>query len=196
MTVNQAIYDLIHRLGELSDDAIVEPRVAAQWLNAARMTVLADYFKENGQGIPASMLKSIECVPLQYREACDGCPQRYIDLTYSVLDLPDDIGVFSVQRPGGKPIDRYGAPGLATLISGSRFAGTGYSRVGNRIEIYGSIPDGIKLTLWVAPGDISQFDSGDTFPAPSDIMGDVLIEAEKIGRRSLGIDHDVTNDGA
>lgn len=196
MTIQESTYDVLHRLSQISDDQVVESRLVQQWLNAARLSLLGDYFKENGEEIPPSMLKRVDCTPLQTGEKCDGCPEQYVDLPYNVLSLSNDIGVFSVQRPGGKEIDRYGGPGLAQLLSGGQFSGVGYARVGNRINIYGRLPSGVSLTLWLIPAELSQFESTDDFPAPSDLMGNILEEAEKIGRRRLGIPVDVTNDGS
>lgn len=197
MNIKQAAYDILHRLGQVSDDSTVEYRLALQWLNTARLGSLEDYFKENGEGIPPSMLKRVSCTPLLIEDACDSCPVQYLTLPYDIIDLPNDIGVFSVQRPGGKEIDRYGSPGMAKLLDGGVFSGTGYARVGNRIDFYGpQLPNGINLTLWLVPSDMGQFTNTDPFPAPAGLTDDILDKAEAIGRRKLQLPVDVTNDGS
>lgn len=196
MTVLEATYDVLHRLGQISDDAKVEPRLVQQWLNTSRLGLLEDYFKANGEEIPPSMIKKWECQPLLTETACDGCPSRYIDLPANVIDLKSDIGVFAIKRPGGKEIDRYGAPGLGNLISGSRFAGSGYTRIGNRVEFYGKFPEGIQLTFYLVYSGMDQFSDTDPFPAPAGLMDDIIEQATLIGMRRLGMLDDVTNDGA
>lgn len=191
------VYDIILRLNQNSDDREIDYRQVAHWLSLARDKEMRQYLNENGNEVPPSMLTERECVALNKGEDCHGCTEYTIDLPFGVMDVRDDIGVYQVLRPGGKPLTRRSSAGISSMLANSRFNDkTGWYRVGNQLTLTGSFPEGMTFTLLLIAASVGDLEETDDFPAPSELLLVISEEAEMIGRRMLSGVYDYSNDGA
>lgn len=204
MTNGEAVYDLLERLGQGSDDDDIGYRLASQWIDIARQMVFKKYIDENGEDIPPSLLHRYECVAVECVDSdCEGCrrctlvlPNGFDGDPIDIMDIDADLGVYQVFLPGGKELDRYSGPGEASILGRTRFANSHYwFRIGREIYVNGAFPADIKFEVLLIVGSIMSLDPDDEFPAPGEVIIDILDEAEKIGRRMIATPRDITNDG-
>lgn len=197
MTIGQSVYDLLARLGMNSDDSDVSYRLAANWLDQARAKVVKEYVERHGDELPPSMLKRYKCTGVtKTSSACEDCYEFTLDLDVEVMDLRDDIGVYALLRPGGKPVRRLGTVGALTTLQNTRYGLKEYwYRVEDAIVVVGKFPLDIKFTVIVVVNEILSLEPDEEFPAPDDVMVDILALAEEIGRRMIGTPQDLNNDG-
>ncbi len=196
MKIRQAVYDVLRRLGQTSDDEAILFRQALQWIDTARIKLFRDYLRQEGE-IPPGVVRRFDCVPVLRKEVpCENCYSYIIELPASVIDLEGDMGVYQVLRPGGKSITRLGSSGKASILKNNKFFVEGWYRIDDNIHLIGKrFYDGTKLHLELIPESSLPFAYDEQLPAPSFQLADILDEAEKIGARMIGRPPDVTNDG-
>jgi len=197
MTNAEAVYDVLIRLGQNSDDSTIGYRVCANWLDIARKEAIQKYFFSFGLDIPPSMIRRYECIAVTPKKDCYNCEYLVVELPVSVYNLQHDLGVYQVMRPGGEILNRLGSAGQGKLESKAMFGNIleGYYRVNNTLYLHGDFPKNIKLTIDLIPASINDLEEDSEFPAPSELEYEILEMAEEIGRRKLGTPIDLTDDG-
>lgn len=197
MTIKEMVYDILHRLGQVSDDATVEYRLVLNWLEASKNKAIQEWLRSNPGDYPASLFKRYTCVEIDVSggNGYNAC----VELPAEVMELPMDGGVSQIIRPGGECIERVSG-GISSLKLQEKQAfgdsvGERWWREGNKIYMKGKFPKNLKLDMVLAPKLSDELDQDSSFPAPDFLYIYILEEAEKIGRRKLGTFHDINNDG-
>lgn len=196
MTINEAISDIELRLGQVSNDAKIPRKQIKHWLNIVRADLLKDELTSGD--IDPSLLTPFYCQPVTRKLSdCDDCEERFVvALPAKPMSVTGDLGVYSIQRPGGKLIPRLESQGMASLLTNSPWNEGGWYRVGDEIEFEKvKIPSSIKLTLKLIVADISSIDESKSLPIPSHLESDLLNAVELIGRRELGVPIDPLANG-
>jgi hypothetical protein len=161
MIKDKMVYGLLDSLGVNSDDSMIYPSHALMYLDMARNRVIHEYLKENGQSLPPGVLTTVKCEKIEH----DGC-NYFIDLTVPILDLPNDIGFYTLNI-AGSDIPKQESEGRAKLTQQTRFADKTYCyRVGDRIILVGKYNLALSAKITFVPATTEHLDGEDNWPIP------------------------------
>ena len=209
MTKGQIIDDILLRLygGKPSDDSEIDERQINAWLDQVNGQMLSQYiYKRNGGRVPSSCLTLYSCegISIDKPECYGGCVSyTYIDLPVddsgvpvSILSLPEDKGVASVLQ-GNKPIYRLESPTKVRMAMKKRFGDKDkyFSRIGDRILLFGQFPSYSKFEVMVVLGDTSSLSMDTRYPTVEEMLPSIMDEVTKIGLSELQSVVDIQNDG-
>lgn len=197
MIIKDAISDIELRLGQNTSDRKIPRKLIKHWIAMVTDEVIDEELDEEEEEINPNILTRFECVAIEVKQLeCDDCETKtVVTLPVDVKSLSEDRGVYSVERIGGKLIDRQGTPGQANLVSKTQFAPAEYwYRINKEIYLVGKFPPSMKVHLNLVTTDLEELDEDTKVPNPRSDR-EILDRVEAIGRRMLGTPEDKLADG-
>lgn len=209
-TIGKMISDVELRLygGKPSDDSTIQRKQIRFWLDVVNADLLTEWIRAKNQGIPPqNIIQKFDCISIKTDSpVCyGGCiTNYYIELPKNniggylyPLNLPLDKGINQLMQ-GERPIYPVQTPAEIRSKLKIRFnvETSYYYRVREKLFLLnGVFPDFSKLTLYMAASDSTGLTEDDEFPSLPDIENLILSEAEKIGKREMGMKMDLLNNG-
>ena len=187
MTINEAISALELRLGQDESNPKISRRQMQYELDAARAMLVHDYLRENGYDIHDDMVTWLDCQTYVKEDSeCDDCTEKYLTLPGNVMDLPDEMGVFALLRPGGFAVTRIGGSGARALQKRSRYSvKEGWWKKGDKIMLQGSFPADTQFSAGLVLSRTNTLSSTVAYPMPEYLMAKALDMTEQVLRRQL-----------
>ena len=207
------IIDLISNIelrltqSNVSDDFQIDRRLIRAWLDSSRSKLINDKFKENGSVTIESFLSLYECVPIEEidKDCPDGCSDSKFIVTLPSQPIVvdgNDVGLYRVETQTGNTIIRikpnelnrlkrlkFGKPSRENIV---------YYRTADKLTIFGGTDNfkrGGRVNVYVAIENTSKLKDTDEYPISSNLIMELLQMVEEVGRRALGIQEDLDNDG-
>ena len=203
-TKSQLISDIILRItkGKPSDDLELEGRQVAFWidlvLGALVKETLDAQLKDKSGTIDPTFIKIEHDVYPKLKDTST----IYIDLCDEPINLWRDGGVIRVATMDGDWVDKMKMEEIDDMFklkhSKPSLKNIKYTRVKERLYLYGLTPDTIQLaTFYIAYVPkiklLDEMDDSDTIDVPEDMLVKVAEEVEKIARRQAQSPEDLAN---
>lgn len=209
-TVGKMISDLQLRFsaGKPSDDFEIDWNQMRFWIDNANGVLLPQWIAKVNYGIvPASALRRIDCLAVKTETpGCVGgcCSYTYIEFPKNAegkpvvpMTLPDDRGVVMMYR-GVQTIYRLPSPTMLSVMTNLKNGDETmyFYRITDKMYLFNGVyPSYSKITVMGAFTDTSNLGNDDVYPTVEELIPNILDEAEKIGRRELGTQSDLQDDG-
>lgn len=202
--------DIILRLtaGRPSDDFEIDDRQINFWVDTVRAMILDEKLRSDASYSLEPFITSFDGISI-LKESINGAEEGINDTRYyselpgQVLKLKDDTGIYLVETNGGETVFRI-KPSDKKRIKNLRWAKPNHSkiayyRVNDRIIYQGGTSNFLKNgkvnMLLVLSDTTANIGDDDEYPIPADILPLLLQSVEEVGRRELGIQMDMANDG-
>lgn len=196
MTREKLKYDVLMRLNQNSDDSKFNIKAIDQWIDALRAQLLHEWIIQMGE-IPNAAKKIVPCVSLKkVWDECDRCYYYILIHNVDVMSLSNDGGILNVIGQGGRLLEGMNGLGNYSILKNTRYSSKeSWYSTDNTIYLRGTFADDAKFKVEIVPASHTAWGEDEEYPAPVQMINQILALATQIGLGQIQLPDDILNDG-